>query len=89
MLQDSETLVEKKRKLPGASLYKEQKRKVKDSQKSMSPPEKPKMCFNVQNVLPQCNLLMKQILNYRKKGRDGLQREWAALLERAMVILVK
>lgn len=65
MLQDSETLVEKKRKLPGASLYKEQKRKVKDSQKSMSPPEKPKMCFNVQNVLPQCNLLMKQIEKVR------------------------
>lgn len=89
MLQDSETLVEKKRNLPGASLYKEQKRNMKDSQKSMSPPEKPKMCFNVQNVLPQCNLLMKQILSYGKKGRDGLRREWAALLERTMVILVK
>ena len=79
----------KKRKLPGVSLYKEQKRNMKDSLKSMSPPEKPKMCFNIQNALPQCNLLMKQILSYGEKGRDGLQREWAALLERAMVILVK
>ena len=93
MPQDSEILVEKKRESsPGASLYKEQKRSIKESQKFMSLPEQTKICLNVYNVLPQYNL-MKQILSSMGKGEDGLQREWKTrcciLLERGIIILVK
>lgn len=61
----------KRENSPGASLYKEQKRNTKESQKFMSLPEKTKICLNIYNVLPQYNLV-EQILSYMRKGKDGL-----------------
>lgn len=59
----------------------------------MSPPEETKLCLHIQNVLPQYNLLMKQILSYMGEGGNGLQKEWKTrchtLLERNIIILVK
>lgn len=59
----------------------------------MSPPEETKLRLHTQNVLPQYNLLMKQIVSYMGEGGNGLQREWKTrchtLLERNIIIFVK
>lgn len=59
----------------------------------MSPPEETKLRLHTQDVLPQYNLLMKQIVSYMGEGGNGLQREWKTrchtLLERNIIIFVK
>lgn len=82
----------KRERSPGISLYKEQKRNIKESQKVSSPPEKTKVCLTIQKMFPQYYLLMKKILSYMGGGRDGRQWEWktrrCTLPERDTVFLV-
>lgn len=71
----------------GASLYKEQKRNIKKGQKFVSPPEKAKICLNIQNVLLHYSLT-KQTLSYMGQGVDGKQGGCTSL-KRDIIILIK
>lgn len=69
MPQDSKILMEKKKKAPlELHCTKHKRRTLRESQKFMSPPEETKIRLHTQDVLPQYNLLMKQIVTWGKEG---------------------